>query len=328
MDTREDKEVPMEAMNRTPAKVAERDGREPAGELNVTAPSFAADAYSPSEVARKVETVGVAKAQMALLPLAMLGVLAGAFIGLGSMLFVIVRADASLGLAASQLVAGLAFSLGLLLVVVAGAELFTGNNLLAMAWADGKVTSMDVLRNWVVVCAANFAGAAGLALFVYLSGHTAMGSGAIGRTVVRIALAKQDLPLQEAFFRAVLCNVLVCMAVWMAMAGRSVTDKAVAVVFPIMAFVAAGFEHSIANMYLMPLAMLVQAGAIAEAAQPAVTLAGMGANLAVVIAGNLLGGSVLVGLTYHVIYRRSGTPHSSAAASEAHVTHGADAPRP
>lgn len=270
---------------------------------------FGSDAYSPAEVARRVETVGVAKAEMALLPLAMLGVLAGAFIGLGTMLFVLVRADPSLGFAASQLVAGLVFSLGLLLVVVAGAELFTGNNLLAMAWADDKISSRQVLRNWVVVCAANLAGAAGLALLVHLAGHTDLGAGAVGETVVRITLAKQELPLPQAFFRGVLCNVLVCMAVWMAMAGRSVVDKAVAVVFPVTAFVAAGFEHSIANMYLFPLAMLVQAGdpaAVGPAAvgPAAVTLAGMGANLAVVIAGNLVGGSVLVGLAYHVIYRR------------------------
>lgn len=266
---------------------------------------YGSDAYSPSEVARRVESVGVAKAEMALLPLTMLGVLAGAFIGLGSLLFVIVRADASLGFASAQLGAGIAFSLGLLLVVVAGAELFTGNNLLVMAWADGRISSGQVLRNWLVVCAANFAGAVGLAALVYLSGHTDMGSGAIGRTAVRIALAKQALPWPEAFFRGVLCNVLVCMAVWMAMAGRSVADKAVAVVFPIAAFVAAGFEHSIANMYLMPLAMLVQSGEGLAAGQPLVTLGGFAANLAAVIAGNLLGGSVLVGLTYHVIYRRS-----------------------
>lgn len=265
---------------------------------------FGSDAYSPGEVARRVETVGVAKAEMALLPLAMLGVLAGAFIGLGSMLFVLVRSDPGLGFAASQLLSGLVFSLGLLLVVVAGAELFTGNNLLAMAWADGKISSRQVLHNWVVVCAANFVGAAGLALLVQLSGHTGLGGGAVGRAVVRIALAKQDLGWQEAFFRGVLCNVLVCMAVWMAMAGRSVVDKAVAVVFPVTAFVAAGFEHSIANMYLMPLTMLVQAGSGMAAGSPAVTLGGMGANLAAVIAGNLVGGSVLVGLTYHVIYRR------------------------
>lgn len=265
---------------------------------------YGSDAYAPSEVARRVETVGVAKAEMALLPLTMLGVLAGAFIGLGSLLSVIVRADPTLGFAASQLCAGIAFSLGLLLVVVAGAELFTGNNLLVMAWADGRISSMQVLRNWVLVCAANFAGAAGLAGLVYLSGHTEMGAGAIGRTVVAIALSKQALPWPEAFVRGILCNVLVCVAVWMAMAGRSVADKAIAVVFPITAFVAAGFEHSIANMYLMPLAMLVQSGESLAGAQALVTAGGIAANLAAVIAGNLLGGSVLVGLTYHVIYRR------------------------
>jgi formate/nitrite transporter len=265
---------------------------------------YGSDAYAPLEVARRVETVGVAKARMATLPLLMLGVLAGAFIGLGSMLFVIVRSDPTLGFAAAQVGGGLVFSLGLLLVVVAGAELFTGNNLLAMAWADGRITSAEVLRNWTLVCAANFVGAAGLALIVFASGHAGMNDGAIGRTVVRIALAKQGLPAWEAFLRGVLCNVLVCMAVWMAMAGRSVVDKAVAVAFPISAFVAAGFEHSIANMYLMPLAMLVQA----PAAATLVTWSGMAANLVFVIAGNLVGGSVLVGLTYHVIYGRRPAP--------------------
>jgi formate transporter len=271
-------------------------------------PSELYDAYAPGEVARRVETVGVAKAKLATLPLLMLGVLAGAFIGLGSMLFVIVRADPTLGPAASQIVGGVVFSLGLVLVTVAGAELFTGNNLLVMAWADGLIGSRDVLRNWLLVCAANFVGAAGLAVLVFASGHTAMAGGAIGRTVLRIALAKQDLPALEAFTRGVLCNVLVCMAVWMAMAGRSVVDRIAAVVFPVTAFVAAGFEHSIANMYLMPLAMLVQ-----QPGGPAVTWGGMAANLAMVIAGNLLGGSVLVGLTYYVIYGRGQPPATPAA---------------
>jgi formate transporter len=266
------------------------------------------DAYAPREVALRVATVGVAKARMATLPLLMLGVLAGAFIGLGAMLYVIVRADPTLGPAASQIGGGLVFSLGLVLVTVAGAELFTGNNLLAMAWADRRIGTREVLRNWGLVCCANFAGAAGLAVLVYLSGHTAMADGAIGRTVVRIALAKQQLPVLEAFVRGMLCNVLVCMAVWMAMAGRSVVDKAVAVVFPITAFVAAGFEHSIANMYLMPLAMLVQ-----QSGAAGVTFGGMAASLVVVIAGNQVGGSVLVGLTYHVIYRHHVAPAEAGA---------------
>ena len=261
------------------------------------------DAYAPREIAQRVETVGVVKARLPLLQLALLGLLAGAFIGLGALGFVLVKSDATLGYAAGQWLGGLVFSLGLLLVVVAGAELFTGNNLLVMAWAGGKISSAELLRNWIVVCLANLAGAVGLALLVHLSGHAQLNGGAIGQTVVRIALAKQSLPWQEALFRGVLCNLLVCMAVWMAMAGRSVVDKAVAVLFPISAFVAAGFEHSIANMYLMPLAWLQQqSGAVP--AMPAITWAGMLGNWLPVMAGNLVGGSVLVALTYHLIYRR------------------------
>jgi formate/nitrite transporter len=265
---------------------------------------YGSDAYAPREIAQRVESVGVAKARLETLPLLMLGVLAGAFIGLGALFFVLVKSDATLSWAVSQVLGGVVFSLGLLLVVVAGAELFTGNNLLAMAWADGKITSAEVLRNWVLVCVANFVGAAGLAVLVFLSGHPDLNGGAIGRTVVKIALAKQDLSFSQAFFRGVLCNVLVCMAVWMAMGGRSVVDKAVAIVFPVSAFVAAGFEHSIANMYFMPLAMMVQQSGAGPAGLDAVTWGGMAANFAAVIAGNLVGGSVLVGLTYHVIYRR------------------------
>jgi len=265
---------------------------------------FGSDAYAPREVAQRVENVGVVKARLPLLPLALLGVLAGAFIGLGALFFTIVKSDATLGFASAQVLGGVAFCLGLLLVVVAGAELFTGNNLLAMAWADGKVSSREVLRNWGVVCLANLVGAAGLALVVFLSGHPGLNGGAIGQTVVKIAQAKQALPWHEALLRGVLCNVLVCMAVWMAMAGRSVVDKAVAIVFPISAFVAAGFEHSIANMYFMPLAWLLQHSGQVPVDGGWVTVGGMLANWGPVIAGNLLGGSVLVGLTYHVIYRR------------------------
>ena len=263
-------------------------------------PNAGLDAYAPREIAARVEAACVAKAGTPLLSLAMLGVLAGAFIGLGSLFAVIVFSDASLGFAAQRLLGGVVFSLGLVLVVVAGAELFTGNNLLAMGWAHGCLSTRDVLRNWVVVCAANFAGAAGLAVLVFLSGHAEMNGGAVGRTYLEIAAAKSALPFWSAFFRGVLCNVLVCMAVWMSLAGRSVVDKVVVVVFPVAAFVAAGFEHSIANMYFFPLAMLLQAAA----GEPA-PLAWLWTNLVPVIAGNLLGGSVLVALVYHVIYRRA-----------------------
>ncbi len=270
---------------------------------------FGSDAYAPKEIALKVETVGVAKAHMATLPLLMLGLLAGAFIGLGGLFFVIVKSDASLSFAISQLLGGLVFCLGLILVVIAGAELFTGNNLLAMAWADGQISSREVLRNWVLVCAANLVGTTGLALMVYLSGHTHANGGAIGTTVLKIALAKQNLVWHEAFFKGVLCNVLVCMAVWMAMAGRSVMDKVMAIVFPISAFVAAGFEHSIANMYFMQLALIIQYMEPATAmnvigmAGNSLTVSGMLGNLGPVILGNLVGGSIFVGLVYHLIYR-------------------------
>lgn len=261
--------------------------------------SYSLDAYSPGEIAQRVHEACLLKARLSFLQLAMLGMLAGAFIGLGALYYVIVVSDPQLGFAMQRVLGGIVFSLGLLLVVVAGAELFTGNNLLAMGWADGGISTHDVLYNWLVVCTANFIGAVGLALVVFLSGHADMNDGAIGRTYLQIAAAKSALPFHEAFFRGVLCNVLVCMAVWMALAGRSVTDKFFALVLPISAFVAAGFEHSVANMYFLPLAMMLQASS-----GQSVELAALWRNLVPVIAGNLVGGSVLVALVYYVIYRR------------------------
>jgi formate transporter len=255
----------------------------------------AVDAYTPRDIAARVTDVGVAKARLPWLTQALLGILAGAFIGLGSLMFTLVASDATLGFAACRLLGGLVFSLGLLLVVVAGAELFTGNNLIAMAWASGQVSTGELLRNWALVATANLAGAMGLAWLVWMSGHAGMNGGAVGRAVVAIAATKVQLPWGEAFFRGVLCNVLVCMAVWMSFAGRSVVDKAVAVVFPVTAFVAAGFEHSIANMYFVPLAWML--GAPLDVARAFMTLA-------VVIAGNIVGGSVLVALVYWAIYLR------------------------
>ncbi len=258
---------------------------------------FGTDAYAPKDIAGRVCDIGIAKARLPLLTLGLLGVLAGAFIGLGALMFALVASDASLGFAAQRFLGGLVFSLGLVLVVVAGAELFTGNSLIAMAWASRCVGTPALLRNWVVACAANFAGAAGLALLVAWSGVTALNHGEVGQAVVRIAQAKAALPASEAFFRGVGCNLLVCMAVWMTLAGRSVADKVLVIVFPITAFVAAGFEHSIANMFFFPLAMAL--GAPLGAGQ-------MLANLGPVIAGNIVGGSVLVALVYWVVYLRPG----------------------
>lgn len=266
------------------------------------------DVFSPKEIAARVETSGVVKAHLPLLSMLMLSVMAGVFISLGAVYYVLIRSDPGLGFAARQALGGVAFSLGLFLVVVAGAELFTGNNLLAMAWADRKISSRDLLRNWAIVCCGNFVGAAGLALLIYLSGHTEMNHGAIAREYLNIAAAKVSMPFWTAFFRGVLCNLLVCMAVWMALAGRSVVDKAVAIVFPISAFVAAGFEHSVANMFFIPLAMLLQMPDVAAGGVVAISWAGFFSNMVPVILGNIIGGSVLVGLVYYIIYLRPGEP--------------------
>jgi len=240
-----------------------------------------------------------------MLSVLMLGILAGLFIGLGALYFVLIKSDPTLGFASSQVLGGLAFSLGLILVIVAGAELFTGNNLLAMAWAEGKLSTFELLKNWLVVCLANFIGAAGLALLVFLSGHNEMNNGAIAEQYIKIAIIKTSLSFWSAFFKGLLCNVLVCMAVWMAFAGRSVVDKVVVIIFPISAFVAAGFEHCIANMYFIPLAMLEQSFGSSNLAGTTITWSDFINNLLPVIMGNLVGGSLFVALVYHIIYKRN-----------------------
>lgn len=262
------------------------------------------DAYSPREISEKIELAGVAKARLPLAQTAMLAVLAGAFIGLGALYFTLVASDATLGFAAQRLAGGVAFSLGLILVSVAGAELFTGNNLMVMAWADRKIGSAELLRNWAVVYAGNAVGAVGLAVVVYLANHGAMGGGAVGAAYVRIAAAKIALPFGEAFFKGVLCNVLVCLAVWLAMAGRTVVDKIVGIVFPVSAFVAAGFEHSIANMYFITLGLLLADASTLPTGAADLSGWGLFANLVPVTLGNIVGGSVMVALVYYVIYRR------------------------
>jgi len=264
------------------------------------------EAYSPREITEKVNLLGVTKARLPFLQTAMLGVLAGGFIGLGALFFTLVASDATLGFAATRVLGGLMFSLGLILVSVGGAELFTGNNLMVMALADRKITIAELLRNWIIVYAANAFGAIGLAVVVYLANHGAMNGGAVGAAYVKIAAAKTALPFGEAFFKGVLCNLLVCLAVWLAMAGHTVVDKILAIVFPISAFVAAGFEHSVANMYFIPLGLLLADTGVLPAGVSLASLSwsGFASNLIPVTLGNIVGGSVMVALVYYVIYRR------------------------
>jgi formate transporter len=254
------------------------------------------DAFAPPQIAMLVKQAGVAKARLPLAQTLVLGLLAGAFIAFGAMFYTLTVTGSTMGFGPTRLLGGVAFSLGLILVVVAGAELFTGNNLIVMAWADGLIGGRDVLRNWSLVYAANLVGAVATAFIVHRSGVLALAGGGVGETAAAIARAKVELGLEAAFFRGLLCNALVCLAVWLCVAARGVADKILAIVFPIAAFVGLGFEHSVANMYLVPLAWL--AGA------EGVTLAGFAVNLAAVTAGNIVGGAGGVALTYWVCYPR------------------------
>jgi formate transporter len=269
-------------------------------------PIFNLNAYSPAEIQEAVETVGVKKANMPILPSFMLAVVAGGSIGLGAMYYTIVASDPDLSFATIRVVGGLVFSLGLAIVLVGGAELFTGNNLIVMAWASGKITTREVLRNWFIVYSGNLVGSLGLVILVLFSHHMDVNNGRIGLSMLNTAVAKIGPDFVTLFFKGVLCNLLVCLGVWLAYAGRSVTDKIVGLILPISAFVAAGFEHCIANMYFLPLAWLLTImGQVPDGFDASlITISGIIHNLVPVTLGNILGGAGLVGLVYWTIYRR------------------------
>jgi formate/nitrite transporter len=262
------------------------------------------DAYAPAQIAMRVREVGVTKATMPVLTMFTLAVLAGAFIALGALFFTITMTTGTIGqppaFGLMRLAGGVTFSLGLILVVVGGAELFTGNNLIAMAWASGRVTTQQVMRNWGWVYLGNLVGAVGTAVLVWLAGVHTMSDGAVGETMVQIARSKIALDPVSAVARGILCNVLVCLALWLCMGARSVSDKILATVFPITAFIACGFEHSVANMYCLPIGVLLAAGTSAP-----LSVTGALSNLALVTIGNVLGGTVLVALVYWTVYLRN-----------------------
>jgi len=277
------------------------------------------DALLPAEIALKAENVGAQKTRLDLLSLLVLAVLGGAFIALGGMFAttVLAGADGVLPFGVSRLLSGLVFCLGLILIVVGGAELFTGNTLMVMAWAAGKVRLSEMLRAWTIVYVGNFIGAVGTAVLVFLSGQYLAGKGSVAAAALSLALAKVTLSFDHALFLGILCNVLVCLAVWLAFGARTTTDKVLAVLFPVSAFVVAGFEHSVANMYLIPLGLFIKAWAPAalwtqlgrSAADYAdLTWPAFVANLVPVTLGNIIGGGVLVGLVYWFVYLRKRAP--------------------
>lgn len=267
---------------------------------------FGSDAYSPAEIQDKVEKVGVKKARLPFLASFMLSIVAGGSIGLGGLFFCIVLADPSLGFAIQRVLGGVLFSLGLALVMIGGAELFTGNCLIVMAWMNRQIRTGEVLRNWATVWLGNLVGALGLVGLVFMAHHTDLNNGQVGVAVLKLAVGKIAPDATTIFFKGVLCNILVCLGVWLAYAGRSVADKMAGMVLPVACFVAAGFEHCVANMYFLPLAwLLTVSGPVPEGIDVSViTLAGIVHNLVPATLGNIVGGAGFVGVVYWAIYRK------------------------
>jgi len=288
------------------------------------------DALLPAEMAARAEDIGVRKAEMPTLRMFMLAVLAGGFIAMGAIFATTVSAgsipvndpsgsaafSAALPYGVVRLLAGLVFCLGLILVVVGGAELFTGNNLIVMAWASGKVSGRSLLRNWAIVYIGNFVGSIATALLVYFGRQYTFGGNAVGIAALRTAIAKCELGFVQAVALGILCNALVCMAIWMTFSARSTIDRILAILFPIAAFVAAGFEHSVANMYFIPYALLVKyldptfmqtVSAQIPNADSLTWPTFFVGNLLPVTIGNIIGGGGLVAAVYWAIFLRKRT---------------------
>ncbi|MCE5334517.1 MAG: formate/nitrite transporter family protein [Desulfobacteraceae bacterium] len=278
-------------------------------------PSF--DALMPKDMAVKAENVGIAKAGLGAYKMFALAILAGAFIAMGANYATTVwsgLAAAGVPYGLQRLAGGLVFATGLIMVVIGGSELFTGNCLIPMAWANNKVTTGAMLRNWVIVYCGNFIGSVLTAYMVFLGGQHKMGAGAVGLSALGIGVAKTSLDFIPCICLAIFCNALVCMAVWMCFGARSSGDKVLVILPPISAFVACGFEHCVANMYFIPSALFIKDFDPVYFATVAEKLKDGGAiltwgnfisrNLIPATIGNIIGGALMVGLMYWFIFLR------------------------
>ncbi len=275
-------------------------------------PQVKVDSLLPLEIAKKAAQIGKKKAEMNFSTMFVLALLAGAFIGFGAIFATTAATNAGevLPFGLTKLITGLVFCLGLVLVVVAGAELFTGNNLIVMAWASGLIKLDALLKEWGIVYLGNFIGSVALAVVMFFTRQYRFADGALGRTLLSIANAKCNIGFVEAIALGIMCNVLVCLAVWLTFSGRTVTDKVLAILFPITAFVAAGFEHSVANMYFISIGLLVKGLDPEFAASTGLDLANLDVghflinNLLPVTIGNIIGGAILVAAVYWFVYLR------------------------
>jgi formate transporter len=274
--------------------------------------SITAADYSPPQCAGRCEEVGATKAKLNTLSTVLLGIMAGIFIGLGAMLMTVSTTSTGLGFGLTKLLGGLVFCLGLILVVVAGAELFTGNTLLVVSWISGKTSLGRLWRNWGLVYVANLAGAAILVGLVFATKQWALSANGVGANALQIANTKVNLSFGVALSRGILCNLLVCLAIWLCFSARTVTGKILAILFPITAFVAAGFEHSVANMYFIPMGILLShnssvlhAAGLSSASVSHLDAAGFMHNMIPVTIGNIIGGGIMVGVVYWFSYLRN-----------------------
>ena len=259
------------------------------------------DSLAPLEIEAKVEEVGVGKVGMAFSKVFVLAILAGAFIAFGGMYFCIFLGDPSIPFAVQRMVGGICFCLGLVLVLCCGAELFTGNSLIICAKASGKVSWGGMLKNWAIVWLGNLVGALAAVALVYLAQVWSMNGGSVGEAMVSVAAGKVSPDWATLFFKGVMCNVFVCLAVWIGFSARTVVDKVIGIILPISAFVAAGFEHCVANMFFLPMGCLLNSMGVGAAG--AVPAEGILYNLSAATLGNIVGG-LLVGLAYWFVFNQ------------------------
>jgi len=276
---------------------------------------FDIDAYTPAQMAVRVEKAGIVKGNRDFFSTFSLAMMAGGFIALGAVFYTFVIHDSTLSAGLTKLIGGFVFSLGLILVIITGAELFTGNNLIVMAFIGRKITFAQLINNWGIVFSGNLVGSLIVIILIFMSGQWTAGGATVGVQALMIANGKVNLTFWQAISRGILCNILVCLAVYLCFSGRSVTDKILAILFPITAFVALGFEHSVANMYFIPAGLLLkQSPEVLAAAQGIIggipdlsnlTIYGfLVYNLLPVTLGNIIGGTFFVGIVHWFLFLR------------------------
>jgi formate transporter len=287
--------------------------RKPTSDEEVAPQAITFEAIMPASMAVRAEQSGVKRAATDPITVLVLSVLAGAFISFGAIFATTVTAGTGLSYGVGRLLTGLVFSGGLVMVIIAGAELFTGNNIIVMAWASGKVKTRALLLNWVLSFSGNFVGAIATAVLVFYSTQYTFGDGAVGLVALNIASAKTSLDFVPALILGILCNALVCLAVWMLFSARTNIDRIVTAIPPVSIFAAAGFEHCIANIYFIPMGLFIKAGApdsfwraIGKTAAdfPGLTWTNFLGNLLPVTVGNIIGGSLMVAAVYWFVYLR------------------------